>query len=44
MDRIGDDDDFGNIFLVRGLVNTAPDCKELGFCTSDKDCVVKSFD
>jgi len=44
MDGISDDDDFGNIFLVRGLVNTTPDCKELSFCTSDKDSMMKSFD
>jgi len=44
MDGISDDDDFENIFLDRGLVNTTPDCKELSFCTSDKDCVMESFD
>jgi len=44
MDGIGDDNDFGNIFLVRGLVNTTPNCKELSFCTSDKDHMMESFD
>ena len=44
MDGISDDNDFGNIFLVRSLVNTVPDCKELGFYTSDKDCVMESLD
>jgi len=44
MDGISDDDDFGNIFLDRSLVNTAPDYKELSFCTSNKDRMMESFD
>jgi len=44
MDEISDDDDLGNIFLVRGLVDTAPDCKELGFSTYDKGHMTKGFD
>ena len=40
MNGIGDHDDFGNIFLNIGLVNTAPDYKEFGFSTHDKDRMV----
>ena len=40
MDGVGDNNDFGNIFLAVCLVDTASNGKELCFCASDKNCVV----
>jgi len=44
VNRIGNNDNFGNIAFGRGLVDTAPNCKELSFGTSDKGHIMKSFD
>jgi len=40
MDEISDHNDFGNVFLNIGLVNTTSDCKEFGFSAYDKGYVV----
>ena len=44
MNEVGNDYDFGNVFLEWGLVNATSDSKQLGFWTSDKSSVIKSFD
>ena len=40
MDGVSDNNDFGNVFLVVCLVDTASNDKELCSCASDKSCVV----
>jgi len=44
MNGISDNDNFGNVFLIWGLVYTTPDCKEFCFSASDKNSMIKSFD
>ena len=44
MDRVGDNDDFGNILFAACLVNAASNGEELGFCTSDKGSVMNCLD
>ena len=40
MDGVGDNDDFGNVFLAICLVDTTSNGKELYFCASDESCIV----
>ena len=44
MDGVGEDYDFGNIFLEQGLVNATSDSKQLSFWTSDKSHMMQCFD
>ena len=44
MDGVGEDYDFGNIFLGQGLVNATSDSKQLSFWTSDKSHMMQCFD
>ena len=44
MDGIGNNNDFGNIFLGTYLIDTTPDCEEFCFSASDKNSVMKGFD
>ena len=44
MNGISNDDNFGNVFSIWGLVYTTPDCKEFCFSASDKNSVMKGFD
>jgi len=41
---VGDDDDFGDVFLVAGLINAASDSKEFRFSTGDKGRMINRFD
>ena len=44
MNRIGDDDDFGNAITIWGLVDTTPDSKKFHFSTSNMNCMVDGLD
>jgi len=44
MDRVCDNNDFGNFMWDDGLVDTASDSKELSFKACSIDSVVKIFD
>ena len=41
---VGDDNDFGDVFLVAGLINAASDSKEFHFSASDEDRMMNHFD
>ena len=41
---VGDDDDFGDVFLVAGLINTISDSKEFRFSAGDKGYMMNCFD
>jgi len=44
MNGVGDDDDFGDVFLVAGLINTTSDSKEFHFSAGDKGYMMNCFD
>ena len=44
MNKVSDNNDFGNVFSLWGLVYTAPNCEEFRFSTSDKNSMIKGFD
>ena len=44
VDRVGDNNDFGNVLNAACLVNAASNGKKLGFCTSDEGSVVNHLD
>ena len=44
MNKVSDNNDFGNVFSIWGLVYTAPNCEEFRFSTSDKNSMIKGFD
>jgi len=41
---VSDDDYFGNVFLVAGLINAASDSKEFCFSAGDKGRMMNHFD
>ena len=41
---VGDDDDFGDVFLVAGLINATSDSKEFRFSAGDKGRMMNCFD
>jgi len=44
VNEVSDDDDFGDVFLVAGLINTTSDSKEFCFSAGDKGCMMNHFD
>ena len=44
MDRVSDNDDFGNILFAACLVNATFNSEKLSFCTSDKGSVMNCLD
>ena len=44
MNGVGDDDDFGDVFLVAGLINAASDSKEFHFSAGDEGRMMNHFD
>ena len=44
MNRVSDNNDFGNVLFAACLVNATSNGKELGFYTSDKSRVVNCLD
>jgi len=44
MNGISDNNDFGNVFLIWGLIYTTSDCKEFHFSASGRNSVMKGFD
>jgi len=44
MNGVGDDDDFGDVFLVAGLINTTSDSKEFCFSAGDEGYMMNCFD
>ena len=44
MNGVSDDDDFGDVFLVAGLINAASDSKKFHFSTGDKGYMMNRFD
>ena len=44
MNKVGDDNDFGDVFLVAGLINATSDSKEFRFSAGDKGCMMNYFD
>ena len=41
---VSDDDDFGDVFLVAGLINATSDSKEFYFSTGDEGRMMNCFD
>ena len=41
---VSDDNDFGDVFLVAGLINVASDSKEFRFSAGDKGHMMNCFD
>jgi len=41
---VSDDNDFGDVFLVAGLINAASDSKEFHFSASDEGHMMNCFD
>ena len=44
MDRVGYDNNFGDIIDGAYLIDTASDSKQFSFCTSNKQSMMNSFD
>ena len=44
VNKVGDDNDFGDVFLIAGLINATSDSKEFRFSAGDKDCMMNYFD
>ena len=44
IDRVGDNDDFGNVFFAACLTNTTSHGKEFYFCAGDKGRMVNCLD
>jgi len=44
MNGVGDDNDFGDVFLVAGLINAASDSKEFRFSAGDEGRMMSHFD
>jgi len=44
VDRVSDNNDFGNVLNAAYLVNATPNGEKLGFCTSDKGSVMNRLD
>ena len=43
MNRVGDDNDFGDVFLVASLINAISDSKEFCFSAGNKGCMMNCF-
>ena len=43
VNRVGDDDDFGDVFLVAGLINATSDSKEFHFSAGDEGHMMNRF-
>ena len=44
MNGVSDDNDFGDVFLVAGLINATSDSKEFRFSAGDKGRMMNHFD
>jgi len=44
MNGVSDNNDFGDVFLVAGLINAASDSKEFRFSAGDKGRMMNRFD
>ena len=44
VNRVGDDNDFGDVFLIAGLINATSDSKEFCFSAGDKGRMMNYFD
>jgi len=44
MNGVSDDNDFGDVFLVAGLINATSDSKEFRFSAGDKGHMMNHFD
>ena len=43
MDRIGNDNDLGDVIMIWNLVYTIPNSKQFCFSTSDMNCMMKGL-
>ena len=43
MNRVGDDNDFGDVFLVASLINATSDSKEFCFSAGNKGRMMNHF-
>ena len=43
MNGVGDDDNFGDVFLVASLINAISDSKAFCFSAGDKGCMMNCF-
>ena len=44
MNGVSDDNDFGDVFLVAGLINATSDSKKFHFSAGDKSHMMNCFD